>query len=54
MELKKETLKALERKLAEYSRKNGGIALHESLNQNGICSPGCTTSCKANSVAIVR
>ena len=54
MELKKETVKAFELKLAEYSKENGGITLHNSLTANSICGPGCSASCKANSVAIGR
>ena len=43
MKMNMEALKALELKLAEYSKENGAIAEHESANQN--CSHGCYTSC---------
>ena len=44
-----EALKALELKLAEYSKDNGAIAEHESSNKNGCnaadCAGSCWTSC---------
>ena len=48
MELNKETLKTLERKLAEYSKANGDIAVHDSLHNNDVCRPGCRGTCDAN------
>ena len=55
MKMNMDALKALELKLAEYSKANGSIAEHESANTNcpgtcgvtcsGHCSGGCTTAC---------
>ncbi|MBQ6297227.1 MAG: hypothetical protein IJK81_05995 [Selenomonadaceae bacterium] len=42
MKMNMEALKALELKLAEYSKANGGIAEHESANAG--CT-GCMTTC---------
>lgn len=57
MKMNMDALKALELKLEEYSKKNGAIAEHESLNANchacdgscrGDCVPSCTGSCKTS------
>lgn len=51
MKINMEALKTLEAKLAEYSKENGTIAVHESLNNNcerncaGTCSGGCYGGC---------
>ena len=53
MKMNIDALKALELKLAEYSKENGAIATHESANTNcravcGVtCSGGCTGGCSA-------
>ncbi len=44
MKISIEAIKALELKLAEYSKENGAIAEHESANVNS-CKSGCTGSC---------
>ncbi len=44
MEMNMDALKALELKLAEYSKENGSIAKHESLNNN-LCN-GCAVTCQ--------
>lgn len=44
MKMNMEALKALELKLAEYSKENGTIAIHESENANS-CKSGCTGGC---------
>lgn len=44
MKMNMDALKALELKLAEYSKANGAIAEHTSENKNG-CSSGCTAGC---------
>ena len=44
MKMNMDALKALELKLAEYSKANGAIAEHESENQNG-CSSKCIGAC---------
>ena len=46
MRMNMEALKALELKLAEYSKENGLIAEHESLNVN--CKSGCSGSCSGS------
>lgn len=43
MRMNMDALKALELKLAEYSKANGSIAEHESANAN--CKSGCTGGC---------
>ena len=57
MKMDMDALKALELKLAEYSKENGMISEHESLNTNcyacdgscrGDCYPGCSGSCKTS------
>ena len=57
MKMKMEALKALELKLAEYSRENGAIGEHKSSNANcyacdgscrGDCYPGCLGSCRTS------
>ena len=49
MKINMDALKALELKLAEYSKENGAIAEHESGNKNGCnaadCAGSCWTSC---------
>ena len=47
MKMNLDALKALELKLAEYSKENGTIAEHTSANVNG-CSSGCAGSCDGN------
>ena len=53
MQINMDALKALELKLAEYSKENGAIAEHESANANcsavcnGTCSSGCKGLCKS-------
>lgn len=53
MKINVDALKALELKLAEYSKANGAIAEHESANTNcsavcnGTCSGGCKGLCKS-------
>ena len=44
MTMNMDALKALELKLAEYSKENGTIATHESANVNS-CKSGCTGGC---------
>lgn len=44
MKINIDALKALELKLAEYSKKNGLIAEHKSSNTNG-CNNGCYQTC---------
>lgn len=44
MKMNMNALKALELKLAEYSKENGTIAEHKSSNING-CHSGCTIMC---------
>ena len=44
MKMNLEALKALELKLDEYSKENGAIAEHSSLNTNS-CKSGCTGGC---------
>ena len=52
MKMNMDALKALELKLDEYSKTNGTIAEHASLNSNGCtgcqgtCSTGCLGGCK--------
>lgn len=55
MKMNMDALKALELKLAEYSKENGSIAEHESLHSNcegcmttciGQCSNQCSGGCK--------
>lgn len=53
MKMNMDALKALELKLAEYSKENGAIAEHKSENMNGgctcqgkSCSGECFGSCK--------
>jgi len=48
MELNKDALNTLELKLAEYGKENGGISIHESMNNNDFCHPGCSGTCDAN------
>ena len=43
MKISIEAIKALELKLAEYSKENGSIAEHKSANTN--CSKGCMGGC---------
>ena len=51
MKMNMDALKALELKLAEYSKENGAIAKHESANANycydcnNSCSGGCVGEC---------
>ena len=47
MKMNIDALKALELKLAEYSKENGTIAEHTSSNMNscGICTGTCFASC---------
>ncbi|MBQ3443931.1 MAG: hypothetical protein IJG33_11895 [Selenomonadaceae bacterium] len=45
MKIKIDALKALELKLAEYSKANGAIAKHNSSNINCNCRGGCQGSC---------
>ena len=50
MKMNMDALKALELKLAEYSKANGAIAEHESANMDfctctGHCGTECTGSC---------
>ena len=45
MKMNMDALKALELKLAEYSKANGAIAEHESAN---IGCDGCSASCNGN------
>lgn len=44
MKMNMDALKALELKLAEYSKENGAIAEHKSLSANS-CKSGCTGDC---------
>ena len=44
MEINIDALKALELKLAEYTKANGAIAEYESANENIICA-GCSANC---------
>lgn len=44
MKMNLDALKALELKLAEYSKENGTIAEHESANVNS-CNSGCSGFC---------
>ena len=48
MKINVDALKALELKLAEYSKENGAIAEHKSANMNGCsdCWNSCSGSCK--------
>ncbi len=49
MKMNMDALKALELKLAEYSKENGVIAEHESLNTNCyVCSGSCMGDCLSN------
>lgn len=58
MKMNMEALKALELKLAEYSKENGAIAEHESSSMNctcqgnaactGHCYGSCTNSCSGS------
>lgn len=50
MKMNMDALKALELKLAEYSKENGAIAEHRSLSNNSICHPGCRGTCDATCV----
>ena len=51
MKMNMDALKALELKLAEYSKENGAIAEHKSANSNcnnscaGVCTGGCYGGC---------
>ena len=49
MKMNMDALKALELKLAEYSKENGTIAEHTSSNMNscGTCTGTCFASCSA-------
>lgn len=55
MKMNMDALKALELKLAEYSKENGTIAEHKSLNTNcngtcaGVCTGGCYGGCVGTS-----
>lgn len=58
MKMNMDALKALELKLAEYSKENGAIAEHESSNNNdsicngtcaGVCTGGCYGGCVGTS-----
>lgn len=55
MKINMEALRALELKLAEYSKVNGSIAEHESKNTNcnntcaGVCTGGCYGGCVGTS-----
>lgn len=46
MKINMDALKALELKLAEYSKANGAIVEHESANVN--CSSSCMVTCNGN------
>ena len=47
MKMNMDALKALELKLAEYSKENGSIAEHTSSNFNACgCSGRCTSNCQ--------
>lgn len=57
MKMNMDALKALELKLAEYSKENGAISEHESANMNGCqctghcgsqCSGSCSSSCSGS------
>ncbi len=48
MKMNLDALKALERKLAEYSKENGAIAKHDSSNINCNCYGGCMGGCKGS------
>ena len=48
MKMNMEALKALELKLAEYSKTNGVIAEHDSSNINCHCAGGCYSSCSGS------
>ena len=48
MKMNMDALKALELKLAEYSKENGAIAEHESANANCACSGTCLGDCYGN------
>ena len=58
MKMDMKVLKALEAKLAEYSKENGAIAVHESLNNNcerncaGTCDGGCYGGCGGTSTSV--
>ena len=46
MKMNQDALKALELKLAEYSKENGTVAEHESINMNGCpCTGQCGSEC---------
>ena len=46
MKMNMDALKALELKLAEYSKTNGAIAEHESANSN--CHSSCSNNCSGH------
>lgn len=50
MKMNMDALKALELKLAEYSKENGSIAEHTSENKNscGACTGSCLGQCQGN------
>ena len=48
MKINIDALKALELKLAEYSKTNGAIAEHNSSNINCNCKGGCQGGCKGS------
>lgn len=50
MKMNMDALKALELKLAEYTKENGAIAEHESANSNchSACSGNCAYHCKGS------
>lgn len=59
MKITIDAFKALELKLAEYSKANGAIAEHESSNMNGCGSCtgscwGCSGSCKSSCAGSCR
>ena len=50
MKINVDALKALELKLAEYSKANGSISEHRSLSNNNTCHPGCRGTCDTTCV----
>ena len=48
MKMNMDALKALELKLAEYTKANGAVAEHESANNNchSSCANNCSSHCK--------
>ena len=55
MKINVDALKALELKLAEYSKANGAIAEHKSANANcGGCGSTCSGACKGTCLYTCR